>query len=175
MTYYLDGKEIPFATYEELTKQLVSLKKRYLYSKDFAKASLQELFGNEKLAGSKVLEINELSSAWFENKGDFNFVMHHLPERMQLSTVNALVELPSTGDTKDFLMAGNFHENNIEMGYYDASYGNIVRFAKDGSIQVESIDGPQLKGQVRDLARIRIGDKTAYIVGKNNGKAVVIE
>jgi hypothetical protein len=47
LTYYLQGKEIPFATKEELVKQIPELKKKYLYAEGFAKASLNDIFKKE--------------------------------------------------------------------------------------------------------------------------------
>ena len=49
LTYYLGEKEIPFATKDELVKQMPELKKKYLYAEDFAKSSLQDIFKKEKL------------------------------------------------------------------------------------------------------------------------------
>ena len=52
VTYYLDNKEIPFASKEELQKQIPAMKKKYLYAETFAKASLTEIFGSVKLIQS---------------------------------------------------------------------------------------------------------------------------
>jgi hypothetical protein len=54
ISYYLKGKEIPFANKSELEKQMPVLKKKFLYAEDFAKASLKEIFGNEKLQHAAV-------------------------------------------------------------------------------------------------------------------------
>jgi hypothetical protein len=172
LTYHLDGKEIPFANYEELTKQLVFLKKRYLLSKDFAKASLQEIFGKEQLKKSEVLEVNELSSVWLENTGDLTFKTHHLPDRLQLSTMNTAIELE---DGNQFLIAGNFHENNIEMGRYNADYGNVLSFDTKGKMMVQPLENVALNGQVRHIKSISINGETCYIVVQNNGKTMVLK
>ena len=44
LTYYLDGRELPFANKDELEKQMPNLKKKYLYAEDFAKAPLKIFF-----------------------------------------------------------------------------------------------------------------------------------
>ena len=46
LTYYVNGEEIPFATKQELEKQMPFLKKKFLYAEDFAKSSLTSLFGD---------------------------------------------------------------------------------------------------------------------------------
>ncbi len=55
LTYYLNGKEIPFASKDELQKQIPNMKKKFLYAEDFAKASLDEIFQDEKLKKPNVL------------------------------------------------------------------------------------------------------------------------
>ena len=49
LTYYVKGQEFPFVNKDELQKQLPFIKKEFLYAGDFAKASIQEIFGAEKL------------------------------------------------------------------------------------------------------------------------------
>lgn len=48
LTYYVGGKETIFIDKRELEKQLPSFKKKFLYYKDFAQASLEDLLGVEK-------------------------------------------------------------------------------------------------------------------------------
>jgi hypothetical protein len=40
LTFFLGGRELVFTNMADITSQIPSLKKRYLYAKDFAKASL---------------------------------------------------------------------------------------------------------------------------------------
>ncbi|MDE3253309.1 MAG: VCBS repeat-containing protein, partial [Bacteroidota bacterium] len=44
LTYYLNGRELPFANKDELQRQIPILKKKFLYAEDFAKASLKDMF-----------------------------------------------------------------------------------------------------------------------------------
>ena len=41
LTYYINGKEIPFASKAEMERQLPVLRKRFLYAKDFAEANVE--------------------------------------------------------------------------------------------------------------------------------------
>lgn len=116
LTYYQQGREIPFATFAELTKQLVSLKKKYLYSKDMANASLAEIFGKDKLAEARTLEVDQLASIWLENTGEAKaFRLHVLPDELQWSPLNAAIALEGDGTAaSQLLTAGNFLGSNIE-------------------------------------------------------------
>jgi len=198
LTYYLDGKETPFATYAELTKQLVFLKKKYLFAKDFAEASLTEMFGEEKLESSQVLTANTMASYYFENTrtsdlqpsgpsgtGDKNtsasqnaiaFKAHELPTELQLSTINAAAVFDrQQDDYQEVLVGGNFYESNIEMGRYDASFGNILSIGKNGEFAVSPVGNIKLHGKVKHIAPIQIGDKYCFVVAKNDGPLQVLQ
>ena len=175
MTYYLEGREQPFATYKELTKQLVSLKKRYLFAKDFAAASLDELFGKEKLAAAELLEFNTSPSILFENTGGLSFKPHILPDRLQFSALKAAALYDLNGDGRqEVLLGGNFYENNIELGRYDASFGNVLSIGTDNAFEVWPFGGLRIKGQVRRIAPITIGGKDCFIIARNNDSAMVV-
>ncbi len=170
LTFYLDGREIPFANYAELTKQLVSLKKKYLLSTNMAKADLDEIFEKEKLRSSTILEVNTFESMYFESTPE-GFKAHPLPNEIQFSTLNAGALL----EKNQLIVGGNFFDSNIEMGKYDASYGNIISFGKNGKTNVSSIENLKIKGQVRRIEPIRIAGKQCYIFVKNNAATQIIQ
>lgn len=174
LTYYLEGREVPFANYAELTKQMVTLKKQYLYSKDFARATLEELFGSEKLAQATTFEINTLSSKYFENTGE-GFTAQPLPPVLQFAPLKAaaLFDLDKDG-REEVVLGGNFYESNIEMGFYDANHGNVLSIGEGGSLQVSDLKNLAIKGQVRHIVPIRIGNREAFILAKNDGKVQLI-
>jgi hypothetical protein len=175
LTYYLKNKELPFATFEEITKTIPSLKKRYLYAKDFAKASLSEIFGKDNLAKAVRREANTFSSMYYENTGGMNFKAHPLPAQLQFSTLNAysLVDLDSDG-RMEVVLGGNFYECNIEMGRYDANFGNVLRFDKNGGMQVFPLGDLRIKGQVRRIESVKIGKRPAFVFARNNDRCLVL-
>lgn len=175
LTYYLGGKEIPFANFEEITKQLPNLKKQFLLSRDFAKASLAEVFGKEKLEKSKVWEANTLRSMYFENLGNGQYKPHPLPDELQLSTLNAAQLADLDGDGKqEVLLGGNFYQCNIEMGSYDASYGNVLRIGKAGKMEAFPLGDLRIKGEVRRIRPVMVGDKPYYVFARNNMESLLI-
>jgi hypothetical protein len=176
LTYYLKGREIPFANHAEMMKQLPILKKKFLLSKDYAKAGVPELFGKEKLAKSVVRQVDNLKSMYFENTGNLMFKAHPLPDVLQFSTLNAASFGDFDGDgRKEIMLGGNFYECNIEMGRYDGNYGNVLSIGPNGQMQVHTLGDLRIKGQVRRIEAIRSGGKTRYILARNNAAAVVLE
>ena len=176
LTYYLQGKEIPFANKAELEKQIPVLKKRFLYAEDFAKASLKSLFTEEKLEQSTVFTANYFSNAVLINKGNLTFDLQALPWQAQLSTYRDAVVVNANNDSlPDILLAGNFYENNIEMGRYDADFGTLLVNKGKGAFDVQPLNGLQVKGQVRHISRINIAGKEAFILARNNDSTMVIK
>jgi hypothetical protein len=176
LTYYVKGKEIPFANFEELTKALPMLKKKYLYSKDLAKGTIADIFGKDKLSKSILREADNFVSTYFENVGpNLTYKAHPLPDELQFSTLNAGDWADLNGDgKKEMLLGGNFYECNIEMGRYDAFFGRILTFGKDGAMQSNRLGNLIVKGQTRRIRPITIAGKPCFIYAQNNDQARVV-
>ena len=176
LTYYLQGKQIPFANKAELEKQIPVLKKRFLYAEDFAKASLENIFTREKLDQAQVLTANYFSNAVLINKGNLNFEVQALPWEAQLSTFKDAVVVNANNDgLPDIFLAGNFYENNIEMGRYDADFGTLLINKGNGLFNVRPLNGLAIKGQVRHIGKINIAGKEAFILARNNDSTMVVQ
>lgn len=175
LTYYLGGKEVPFANHAELTRQLVSLKKEYLYAKDLASASMNEIFGGAKLESSAVFEVNYLKSAWFENDGQGEYKVHALPGEAQFSTLETacLADLNQDGEN-EVITAGNFYECNIEMGRYDAGFGNILTQFGENGPRVSPLVNAPVKGQTRRIKAITISGKKCFLFARNDNELEII-
>jgi enediyne biosynthesis protein E4 len=176
LTHFQNGKEVPFSTHAELIKQLPYLKKKFLYSKDFAKADVFQLIGKEKLAKSIKREANNFASTYFENDGKGNFVSHPLPIPFQFSTLNAieLTEQNKNGK-RQILTGGNFFGCNIEMGRYDGDYGNLLEIGKSGKMSNQSLSYLNIDGQIKKIKAIKTNEGIKYIYLRNNGKAILLE
>ena len=175
LTYYIDGREIPFATMEELEKQIPELKKKFLYAGDFAKATLTDIFSTDKLEKADTLTADYLSNAVLMNQGDGNYTPKALPWEAQLSSYRDAIVVNANDDSlPDILLAGNYFENTIQMGRNDADFGTILINKGNGTFTAEPINGLQIKGQVRRICRINIAGKEAFIVARNNDSTLVI-
>ena len=176
LTYYLSGKEIPFANKDELTKQMPVIKKKFLYAADFANASLTEIFSKEKLKSSQLLTANYFSNAVLINDGKLNFTTEALPWEAQLSQYRDAIVVDANGDDlPDILLVGNYYDNNIQMGRYDADYGTLLINKGNGKFETEKLDGLLINGQVRKIKSIKIKDKPSFILAKNNDAVQIIQ
>jgi enediyne biosynthesis protein E4 len=176
LTYFLNDRELPFANKAELEKQLPVLKKKYLYAEEFAKASLKDMFGSDKLNASEKLTANYFASTIFVNDGKMNYTAVALPWQAQLSTLKDAVIINANGDAlPDILIAGNFYENNIQMGRYDASYGNVLINKGNARFTCVPLKGLPVKGQVRHIQPIMAGGKQNWLLVRNNDSSLLIQ
>ncbi|HEX8277282.1 MAG TPA: hypothetical protein VF540_01255, partial [Segetibacter sp.] len=175
LTYYLQQHEIPFANKDELQKQMPVVKKRFLYAADFANASLKDIFSKDKLDGAEVLTANYFSNIILINDGKMNFTARPLPWQAQLSSYKDAAVMDANNDNlPDILLLGNFYENNIQIGRNDADCGTILVNKGNGNFTCESLNGLNIKGQVRRIRRIKINNKDAFILARNNDSAMII-
>ncbi len=176
LTYYMGGKEVQFANKAELEKQIPIIKKRFLYAQDLAKASLQDIFTKEKLEKADTLTANYFPNAILINDGKLNFTVQDMPWQAELTPYKDAVVIDANGDhLPDILLVGNYYENNIQLGRYDADFGTILINKGNGHFEAETLNGLQIKGQIRHISRIYIGKKEAFILARNNDSVMVIQ
>ena len=105
-----------------------------------------------------------------------NFSVQSLPWQAQLTSYKTAVLINANGDDlPDILLGGNYYDNNIQMGRYDADFGTILVNRGKSKFNAESINGLQIKGQVRHIQKIKIAGKEAFILAKNNDSLQVIQ
>lgn len=174
LTYYIGEREVLFPTYAEVTRQLPFVKKKYLYAKDFAAASVQDLVGEKSIREAEQLEVYVLANSWFENRGNRHFERYDLPVELQFAPLRTMIVQDFDEDgMPDVMLMGNFYEANIEMGRYDADYGNILFNAKEG-LHHGVVQQLGILGQVRSLQRVMTGDGGLFILGRNHMPVQVI-
>jgi hypothetical protein len=169
LTYYLGGKEIPFANKAEFDKKLPSLKKQFLFAEDFAKASLEQLLPADKLGNATVYEANWMANSLLINDGKGNFTVQAMPWQAQLSPYRTAYVMKG-----QIVLGGNFYENNVEMGRYDADFGTILQ-RRNQEWVASVIPGLSLKGQVRQIQPIVIKGKQALIAVCNDAPVRIFQ
>ncbi|MEM1323232.1 MAG: FG-GAP-like repeat-containing protein [Bacteroidota bacterium] len=175
LTSYVGGKEVIFHNYKEVTMQMPPLKKRFLYAKEFAKASPAELVGKEKMRAARKLEAQCFENSLFINEGDLNFTRKALPSDLQYSPVKAslLYDFDQDGQL-DLMLGSNFYENNTELGRYDASYGAVLSFAPK-TAEVKSISPLNIKGQIRQIRKVVVQGQDYFLIARNNEQMLVLK
>lgn len=176
LTTFLNGKEALFPTKLEMEKQMPVIRKKYIYATDFAKASLADIVGADKLESAQVLTADYFENAVLVNDGKGNFTLKALPYRAQWAPYYDAQIVDANGDKlPDVLLMGNFYDCNIQMGRYDADYGTVLINKGNCNFAPEPLNGLQVRGQVKRLKGIQLKTGKAIVASRNDNNLVVIQ
>ena len=171
---FKEGKYYPLETLDGLASQMVSLRKKFTSYKSFAGKTIEEIFDQETLDESTVLQVNTLESGYLKNEnGQFIFVP--FPVALQVSPLTAFLIYDFDKDGKtEALVGGNYFGVKPYQGRLDSFPGALIKS------EIEVILGNQLgldftQKSVRHINALPIGDKTYILVTYNNDKAEVYQ
>lgn len=170
-TKTIGGKDMPVFVKRDVTEQFPALKKANLKNSDYANKTIQQLFNKELVDGAAIKKVNYSSSIIALNDGKGDFVIHKLPPRLQLSSVNAILLNDVNGDQKlDIIAGGNKLEFPPQFGRLDASFGDIVLNKGDGKYEVvdPARSGLSLTGKVTDIKSIGSKDGHYILIVQND-------
>lgn len=175
LSYFIQGKNYPYASRDELLDQMVQLKKRFVKYAYYANITVDELLTKEQRAKARKFDCVQLASCILENDGKGNFTVKPLPVEAQFSAVyGALFEDFDSDGKADLLLAGNFFPNRVQFGQLDASLGLFLKGTLNGGfLPVDNSSvGLFIPGDVRGLSLLK--SKRMIIVPKNNGNIQVL-
>ena len=176
VTYRYKGKETPFASKDELVKQMPFLNKKFLSYKSFAAASLDELFGEESLSAAQTKYVYTLQSVFIENLGNGQYSMSPLPAIAQSSSIQDIEITDYDKDgLNDLILVGNNFEISTQLGRMDALHGVILRNEKNGGFKWAQNQGFNIQGAARAIEKIAIEDEAFFIIGLNNDSPVLLK
>ncbi len=171
-----DGNIYPMILKNDLQKQIPAIKKKFVYFKDFGKKRIDEIFTNGELNNAVKRTVNQRNSGILINEnGKLRF--EPLPTEAQFSPIYGIEVFDYNGDKlPDLMLTGNYFDNQTEWGRYDANYGQI--YLNKGKNQFQFIpsktSGLFVKGQVRNLKKMNIKGKNAFVLAKNDDKVQVL-
>jgi hypothetical protein len=173
----INGMQYPIASLDELAEQIPSIRQKFVYYKDFAKASMDDIFTKEQLSKATKFTLQTLQTSYIENLGNLKFAIRPLPIEAQFSKVSGILYNDYNHDgKKDILIAGNFFENRVQYGKSDASYGLLLQ--GDGKGHFTSVmprtSGFYASGNVRDMVELKSKKSNLIVIGKNNDSLQVI-
>jgi hypothetical protein len=165
----------PAISRAQFSDQVPAIKKQFLYAKDYAKASFDNIFPGNKKEGLMHLSCDETRSCYFENLGGGKFKKHVLPVQVQFAPVNSIICDDVDGDGfMDLIMAGNEYQADVMTGRYDASYGCFLKGNKNKSFQFvpSATSGFIVDGDVKDMALIPLSNKKKILVMAANNDSL---
>jgi len=167
-----DGKEFPVAMRQDIIKQMSSLKKKFVYYKDYADKSVNEIFDPKLLERATMLKFYQPNTAVLINNGTSGFHLNPLPVQAQVSPVYGIETADVNHDQRpDIILGGNLFAVKPEIGCYDALHGLVLtndgngRFTPLTSIR----SGLTLPGEVRHVQLMNTkGRKTIAFIRNND-------
>jgi enediyne biosynthesis protein E4 len=170
-TYRKDGRDFPFALRQDIIKQMPSLKKNFLYFKDYAGKSVDQIFPPDQLKKASVLNFTDASTKFLINKENFIFESKNLPWQSQVSPVYGLASVDLNKDgNMDLLVGGNFFSAKPEIGRYDGLDGLVLLGDGNGNFSVlnSKESGLKLKGETRRIAILKSKQGFEVVFARNN-------
>ena len=166
-----DGKARPMHLRDDMVEQMPALKKKYLKYKDYATATMEDIFEPSVLEAAVKDTAMVLGSCVLWNEGPEGFRLELLPVEAQVSPVYAAMAADFTGDGRqDVLLGGNFYRAKPDVGRYDASYGVLLEGRPDGFRHIPGpLAGLHIEGEARDFAAA-----ANYIWIARNNRAVQV-
>ena len=176
LTYYQQGKETVFSSKDDLVKQIPVLNKKFLSYAAFAKAEFSDLFDRKLIEDALRNKVYELSSCYFENKGNGSFEKISLPFLTQISSVKTIYldDFNQDGFT-DALLAGNDHMISTQLGRLDAGHGLLLVNDQKGSFLPSESTIPDISGKARDIESLRINNQKYLIITLNDASPLFLE
>ena len=176
--YYINGTSYPAASRDDLTDQLPGLKKKFLEYKDYANATINDVFTQDQLKDAGMLKAETMQTVYLENQGSKGFALHVLPLEAQYAPVYGIVSIDANHDgKKDVLLAGNNTWTRIKFGRYSANHGILLLGDGKGNFtyapQTES--GLKIRGNVRSLQLIQSKKTQKIIAGINDNNAIMLD
>jgi hypothetical protein len=128
LSYTENGEEIPLRGRECSSQQMPFIKDKFTTYDAFGKATMTDIFGEEKLTNALHLQAKTFASVYIENRGDDTWVLSELPRLAQMSSVNGIVvkDIDSDG-ILDAVVAGNLYSSEVETPRNDSGNGLVLK------------------------------------------------
>ena len=168
----MKGRSFPFVSRDELNEQIYGMRKKFSSYKNYADATIKEIFTPEELAQNPVLKVNETNTTCFLHQNG-RFIKKALPLQAQFSIVSKILVQDFDRDgKKDLLLLGNHADNRLKIGSIDANYGCLL--TGDGTGNFEYVQQPyaglSIKGDVKSAEEIIIGGDKYIVIGISGGE-----
>nr|WP_299071882.1 VCBS repeat-containing protein [uncultured Allomuricauda sp.] len=171
------GTKLPIRGRECSSQQIPAIKRKFETYKQFASASLEEIYGEQMLESSIHYQIDTFAHHWFENMGNGNYKRHQLPIETQFSSINDIVFFDYDQDAfPDILLAGNLYDTEVETPRSDAGVGLVLQNSGKKSFTPIPMHktGLLIDREVKNLSLVGMEDGLSFVFGINNEELKII-
>ncbi len=169
-----NGKYYSIFNLDELSSQMVSLKKKFPNYVSFAGKTIEEILDQEQLKNAELLEVHELASGYLKNEnGTFTFVP--FKDQLQIAPLTSFLKFDFDSDGQDeVLTAGNYFGVTPYHSRFDSFPGALIK--DENTIVLGHKLGLNFTQKaIRHLNTITINSKTYILATINNKNLEVYE
>ncbi|MEJ7740993.1 MAG: VCBS repeat-containing protein [Chitinophagaceae bacterium] len=170
-------KPFPMHARDDLSSQLVSIRKRYPTYKAYGRASVDELWNKADKENAFTKMANHLTTSFFENKGNGQFSIKPLPVEVQVAPVYGMQSRDIDDDGNlDLLMIGNDYGMEPGGGRHDAFLGLCLKGNGKGEFTSMSVaeSGFFVKGDGKALATIYTAKGEELLLATQNQDSLLV-
>jgi hypothetical protein len=168
--FYVGGKSYPYVSRDELNDQIYPMRKKFTSYKDYAVATMKNIFPGDELDKAKRLFVNETRTVCYLRRGE-KFEKVVLPAAAQMSMVVKIIsgDFNKDGNT-DLLLLGNHADNRLKLGSIDANYGCLLSGNGKGGFEYipQQQAGLCIQGDVKSAETIQVGNENLILIGASD-------
>ncbi|HVT73592.1 MAG TPA: FG-GAP-like repeat-containing protein [Lacunisphaera sp.] len=171
--YFEDGQLYPWRSRKELAAALPSIRRRFPRNDIYARATLAEILGAERLAAARKFTATELRSGVLLSQPDGTYRYAPLPRLAQVAPVQGIVAGDFDGDGHtDLCVVQNSYAPPPVVGRFDGGLGALLHGDGQGNFSVVPLpeSGLVVPGDAKALVVADLdGDgRPDFIVSRNN-------
>jgi len=170
--YYENGRLFPWRSRTDLGAAIPSVLQRYRWNDDYARATLPEILGADRLAAATRLAATELRSGVFLSQPDGRYRFEPLPRIAQIAPADGIVAGDFDGDGHaDIYVVQNSYAPAPAIGRFDGGLSQFLR--GDGRGHFEPVppieSGLVVPGDAKALAVLDLGGDgwPGFLVSRN--------
>ncbi|ACB73781.1 FG-GAP-like repeat-containing protein [Opitutus terrae] len=171
--YYEEGRLYPRRSRNEFATRIPSIMRRFPRNDVYARATLGEIFGEERLQAARSFAATELRSGVFLSQPDGRFRFAPLPRLAQIAPLQGMVAGDFDGDGHaDIYAVQNSYAPVPLVGRFDGGLSQLLRGdGRGGFVTVSQAEsGLIVPGDAKALALIglRGGGRPDFLITRNN-------
>ncbi len=171
--HYREQKLVPFATRDDLIRQIPGIKRQHGSYAEYARISRPEdLFPKEELEKARKLPAYEFRSGVYFQLPDGSFEFVPFPAEAQRSPIMAMAV---DGQSGTVYLGGNSSDFRVDLGKSTNMGILAYRWSQSSWLSVSQTQNPTTVGaQIRNLKSLKTSQGTAVLGAQNNGSLIWI-
>jgi hypothetical protein len=172
-----NGRLQPLRSRNELAARIPSITRSFPKQDDYARASLEEILGKERLASAQRFEAMELRSGVFLSQPDGTYRFEPLPRIAQIAPLQGIAAGDFDGDGHaDIFAVQNSFAPVPEIGRFDGGLGQMLIGDGRGQFRVAAprASGLVVSGDAKGLVMLDFDEDgwPDFLVSRNNATAL---